>query len=268
MRRRSHWALAGNIVLGLATSPHAQAQSLPDLLKGRWAVEGGDCEAGLTLQLDSTSLHLTDAAGHVDTQRVISRRATGIATRTTASTHEDAVGKVWVYEVLAPGRLSLTEGGTGKSADLIRCPDQLPAAAGPRQIIEAIYARYAASDEPNLPLSSEANVRAFFAPGLADDITAFASHSGRLPDICKPGDPFVPGSFGEYEVIRVQVDVLPAADGTDHAAARVSFRNIDKPAVVSVMLDRTPVGWRIVDVSSAPGQSFRANMAACVAPPK
>ena len=254
--------------VGLTLAQHAHAQALPDLLKGRWTFDGADCKAGVTLQLSGNFLRWTDAAGHVDVQRVTSRRPTGIATRTTASTHGQPSGKAWVYEVLAPGQISLTEGSTGRSADLTRCPDMLPADATPRQIIETIYARYAASDESNLPFSSEANARAFFVPDLADEIAAFASHSGRLADDCKPADPFVPGLLGDYKITQVRVDVPATAAGTDHASASVSFNNLGKPVTLSIMMDRTPAGWRIADVSSVPGPSFRANMAACTAPAK
>ncbi len=260
------WTALGTVLLA-AAPPCAQAQALPDLLKGRWTAGGGDCQAGFTLELRGNSLRLVDADGHVDTQRVTSRRPAGIATQTTASTHGEPAGKAWVYEVLAPGQLSLTEGSTGRSATLLRCPDPLPANASPRQVVEAIYARYAASDEPNLPLSGEANVRAVFVPKLADDITAFASHSGRLPDDCRPADPFVASSAGEIKVTHVHVDVPAVPDGANQATASVSFSNLGKPQSVSVTLDRTPAGWRISDVSPAAGQSLRSIMSACLAPP-
>lgn len=258
--------IAGSLGLFLAPAPPAQAQALPGLFKGKWVFEGTDCRAGLTLQLAGDVLRLTDATGHADTQRVTSRRATGIATKTTASTHGQPVGKAWVYEFLGPGQISLTEGRTGRSANLIRCPDPLPANITPRQLLETIYARYAASDEPNLPLSSEANLHAFLVPDLADKVIAFVARSGRLPDDCKPDDPFVPGFSGDYKVTEVRVDLDPVADGADHATGRVSFRNFGKPATVSVTLDQTAAGWRIADVSPAPGQSFRANMTLCLAP--
>ena len=178
--------IAGSLGLALAPGPPAQAQALPGLFKGTWMFDGTDCRAGLTLQLDGNLLRLTDTAGHADTQRVTSRRATGIATKTTASTHGQPIGKAWVYELLGPGQIRLTEGSTGRSATLIRCPDPLPDNITPRQLLETIYARYAASDEPNLPLSGEANLHAFLVPDLADKVTAFVARSGRLPDDCKP----------------------------------------------------------------------------------
>ena len=54
----------------------------------------------------------------------------------------------------------------------------------------------------------------------------------------------------------------------DHATATVSFRNADKPAAVTIMLQQTPAGWRIADLTSMPGHSFRATMVACTTPPK
>lgn len=143
--------------LGLTLIQQAQAQSLPDMLKGRWVFEGGDCTAGITFQLSGDVLRVTNAAGHVATERVTERR---------------------------------------------------------------------------------------------------------------PAEPFVPGSLGDYKLTDIHVDVPPVPDGAEHAPARVSFDNLGKPATVSVVLDRTPAGWRIADVSPTPGQSFRGGMAACVAVPK
>ena len=173
-----------------------------------------------------------------------------------------------MYEVLGPGQVRLTEGSTGRSADLVRCPDPLPTNATPQQMLGAIYARYAAQDEPNLPLSSEANLRAFFVPDLAASVSAFMAYSGRLPDGCRADDPFVPGFQGDYKVTRVGIDASPISDGAEHATVHVAFRNFGKPATVTVLLDRTSAGWRIADVSSSPGQSFRAGMVACNEPPK
>ena len=265
---RGRWGLlAAAAALLPAGVTAARAQALPELLEGRWTA-GGDCQAGFTLQLAGDVLRVTDAAGQVDTQRVVSRRATGIATRTVRSTHGQAVGKAWVYEVLGPGQVSLTEGGTGRSADLVRCADPLPASATPRQVLEAIYARYAKDDEPNLPMSSEANLHAFFVPDLADAVVAFVSRAGRVADDCRPTDPFVPGSGGDFKVSRVQVDVPSVADGMDHATAKVAFQNFDKPVSVMVSMDRTSAGWRITDLGSASMRSFRTVMAACAAPVK
>ena len=255
--------VAASAGVAVATGHHARAQALPALLKGHWVFADGDCKAGFTLRLNGSVLRWTDAAGHADTQRVTSRRPTGIATRTTTSTHGQPAGKAWVYEVLAPGQISLTEASTGRSTNMARCPDMLPANATPRQMVEAIYARYAASDEPNLPLSNDTNIQAFFVADLAAKIMAFSAYSGHLADGCNPQDPFVPGFYGDYKVIRLRIDAPPNPDRADHATIHVSFRDFGKPAEVSVLLDRTPAGWRIGDVSPTPGQSFKANMAAC-----
>ena len=245
----------------------AGAQSLPDLFKGRWAAEGGDCQPGFTLQLSRDVLLWTDAAGHVDRQQVVSRRPTGIATRTVESTHGQPAGKAWVYEVLGPGQIAMTEGSTGHSATLFRCPDLLPASATPQQIVQAIYARYAADDEPNLPLSSEANLRAFFVPGLADSVVAFMGRSGRVADDCRPEDPFVPFSTGDGPVRQLSV-AAPEVAGPDHATVRASFHYGDTPVTVVVQFDHTAAGWRIADIVPASGRPFRAGMAACATPAK
>ena len=89
--------LAVAILLLANGSTPTRAQALPDLLKGRWTA-GGDCLAGFTLRLAGNVLRWADAAGHVDLQRVVSRRPDGIATRTVQSTYKQPAGKAWVYE--------------------------------------------------------------------------------------------------------------------------------------------------------------------------
>lgn len=256
--------LATSLLPILGPSP-AGAQALADQFHGRWTTEGGSCAPGFTLDLSGDELRWTDAAGQVDRQQVVSRRPDGIATKTVQSSHGQPKGKAWVYEVLAPGQIALTEGSTGHSATLLRCPDPVPANATPQQILGVIYARYAADDEPNLPFASEANVREFFVPSLADAMVGFVAHSGRVPNDCRPEDPFMPGPFGAGVVSQVAVEV-PAGAAADHAEGHVSFRNNDMPTSVTVTFDRTPDGWRIADVVPQGGRSFRAMLAACNAP--
>ena len=246
----------------------AGAQSLPDLFKGRWAVEGGDCQPGFTLQ----AVARRACCGRTRPATwTVSRSSPAVrpASRPRPSSPRTGqpAGKAWVYEVLGPGQIAMTEGSTGHSATLFRCPDVLPASATPQQIVQAIYARYAADDEPNLPLSSEANLRAFFVPGLADSVVAFMGRSGRVADDCRPEDPFVPFSTGDGPVRQLSV-AAPEVAGPDHATVRASFHYGDTPVTVVVQFDHTAAGWRIADIVPASGRPFRAGMAACATPAK
>ena len=72
-----------------------------------------------------------------------------------------------------------------------------------------------------------------------------------------------PGGLG---LSAIQIDMPLAASGADHVTAHVALRDSDKPVGVTVLLDRTPAGWRVADVVSGSGRSFRAAMAACTAP--
>ncbi len=261
MRRPSATAVLATMLVTGAASP-AWAQSLANLLEGRWTTQaGGACQSGMALVLTGDELRLTDPAGHADTQQVTERRPTGLATVTTASTHGEKPGTVWVYELLGPGQLSLTQGATGRSADLFRCHPPIPANAGPEQVLHEIYTRYAAGDEPNLPLSSEASLHAFFDEALAEKVIGFSGYSGKLPDDCRPDDPFIP-KFSDDRIGDVHVQGNGPVIG-DHAAVQVSFTDGGKAYKVGFALDRTSAGWRIEDVTSPSGKSFRADIAAC-----
>ena len=89
----SRRAIAGAILLLAEGAIPTRAQALTGLLNGRWTARG-DCQAGSTLRLAGNLLRWTDAAGHVNTQRVVSCRADGIATRTIHSANGQPAGKV------------------------------------------------------------------------------------------------------------------------------------------------------------------------------
>ena len=205
-------------------------------------------------------LSLADTRGRIDTQRIVEQRAGGIATKTATSTHGIRIGASWVYELLAPGQLSMTEGETGQSANLRRCREPMSASATPEQVLRRIYDSYAAEDEANLPLTSEATMRAFFVPGFADKLVAYASRTGRVDKVCISEDPFIAGQ--DYKLSDIDVQMGPAT--ADHATGSVSFRNFGKPAKVRIDLQRTPVGWRIADLFAKDGHSFRSQLIPCV----
>ncbi len=280
MHGTTGWRLVLVLFVGLTGSHGARAQDIATMLKGKWTTEGGDCTKYITLGLTGNTLQITDAAGHADMERVIARRATGFATQVVRSSHGFRVGSRIVYEMLAPSQLSLTDAATGRSAgNLVRCPDPLPADATPQQVVQTIYARYASPGQTGMPFESEAALRQFFAPELADRFMAWMGVSGLLPDGCKGNyDPFVPdfndglgvddGLKGADAVQagKVSVSATPIPPDATEAVVHVSVGDLGKPGEITVSLDRTPAGWRIGDVVPASGLSFRADMAACTAP--
>ncbi len=274
------WRLVLILVAGLAGAHSARAQDIATMLKGKWTTEGGDCTKYITLQLSGDVLRITDAAGRADTERVIARRATGFATQVVRSSHGIRVGSRTVYEMLAPSQLSLTDAATGRSAGtVVRCPDPLPADATPQQVVQTIYARYATPGQTGTPFDSEAALRQFLAPELADHFMAWKGASGLLPDGCKGDyDPFVPDFHDGLSVDddqkgsdavqagKVQVSAPPVLPDATQAVVHVSVGDLGKPGEITLVLDRTPAGWRVSDVIPGSGLSFRADMAACAVP--
>ncbi len=279
MRGATVWRLVLVVFAGLAAAPGARAEDFATLLKGQWVVDGGDCTKPGTLVLSGDMLRLTNATGHADLERVFARRATGFATRLVRSAYGARVGTRTVYEFLAPGRISVTEGASGRFSTLVRCPDPLPTDTTPQQLVETIYRRYASPNQVGIPFDSEAALRQFFAPDLADHFVRWMNFSGIMPDGCVGNDdPFVPGfrdglsaddqgkGPDEVEAGKASVTAPPMPPEAAQAIVHVSVGDLGKSGEITVVLDRTPAGWRISDVIPASGLSFRADMVACSTP--
>ncbi len=136
LRRRffSRGLLVAGALLA-ASSAHAQhsggppGQDLAAALGGGWT-RSGACDQPVPFRLAGRTLLVVGTDGKIDTQRVLERRATGIARETTASAHGNPIGMRWVYEVVAPGQLSLTD-QRGQSATFQRCRPPIAATASP-----------------------------------------------------------------------------------------------------------------------------------------
>ena len=183
--RQSALALA---VTALLLAVQARAQTLPELLKGRWTPKqtahaappsgwswrATSCAAS-TLPATWTRSR-SSSAGRPGSPPRASLRAQPVRRARSGCTRS------W-----AQARSPSPRAAPGVRAELVQCHDPLAANTPPQQLIETIYARYAASNEAGLPLSSPANLHAFFVTDLADMVVAFASHTGRVADDCRPG---------------------------------------------------------------------------------
>ncbi len=219
-------------------------------------------------QLRGDTLLVVGTDGKVDTQRVLQRRATGVATQTTASAHGNPIGMRWVYEVLSPGQLSLTD-QTGRSATFQRCRPPIPATASPAEFLRGMFAIYADGADASLPFASEAGLRAFLVPDLADALARDAAVPRRVAGPTPPpacGRNRSPAPRTTTRSSDVAVSVPDPAPGTpDRTSGTVSFRNACVPASVRLDLRRTASGWRIDDLHSATIPSLRAQVASCAA---
>ena len=271
LRTCSSALLVAGWLLGQADAQSADATpSTPDLaaaLDGGWT-RSGACDRPVHFRLRGDTLLVVGTDGKVDTQRVLQRRATGVATQTTASAHGNPIGMRWVYEVLSPGQLSLTD-QTGRSATFQRCRPPIPATAGPAEFLRGMFAIYADGADASLPFASEAGMHAFLVPDLADavarDATGVAAGDRTNAAPCLRAEP-ITGAQDDYAVSDVDVSVPEPVPGTpDRTSGTVSFRNGGVPASVRFDLRRTASGWRIDDLHSATSPSLRTQMASCAA---
>ena len=242
----------------------------PDLagaLGGGWT-RSGVCDKPVHFQLRGNTLRVVGTDGKVDTQRVLGRRPAGVATQTTASAHGNPIGMRWVYDVLSPGQISLTD-QMGRSATFQRGRPPIPAEASPAEFLRGMFAIYADGADASLPFASEAGLHAFLVPDLADAVArdaALGAARGRIDAApCLQAEP-ITGAQDDYAVSDAAVTVpKPAPDTPDRTSGTVSFLDGGVRAPVHFDLRHTAAGWRIDDLHSATTPSLRARMASCTA---
>ena len=131
-----------------------------------------------------------------------------------------------------------------------------------------MFAIYADSADASLPFASEAGLRAFLVPDLADRIARYDARlraGGHIDAVCLPAEP-ITGAQDDYRVTDIKVSVDdpdPATPG--RTSGTVSFRNMGAPVSVHFDLRRSPAGWRIDDLRSGTGPSLRTQMTHCAA---
>ena len=124
----------------------------------------------------------------------------------------------------------------------------------PQSFVDGIYKHYLGKDSKGLPLSSEAEIRRYFAPPLSDAMVkdfATAEKAGEVPLL--NGDPFIDAQDWEISNLKTAVK----STGANTAVATASFTMFMKPRTVTLDLLSTPAGWRITDIRWAKG-SLRA----------
>jgi uncharacterized protein DUF3828 len=117
--------------------------------------------------------------------------------------------------------------------------------ASPQSFVDGIYKHYLGKDSKGLPLSSEAEIRRYFAPPLSDAMVkdfAAAEKAGEVPTL--DGDPFVDAQDWEISNLKTAVK----STGPNTAVATASFTMFMKPRTVTLSLVTTPAGWRISDI--------------------
>ncbi len=126
--------------------------------------------------------------------------------------------------------------------------------ASPQSFVDGIYKHYLGKESKGLSLSSDAEIRRYFAPPLSDAIVkdfAAAHKAGEVPLL--NGDPFVDAQDWEISNLKTAVK----STGAKTAVATASFTMFMKPRTVTLDLINTAAGWRITEIRSGSG-SLRA----------
>jgi len=126
--------------------------------------------------------------------------------------------------------------------------------ASPQAFVDGIYKHYLGQDSKGLALSSEADVRRYFAQPLADAIVkdfAAAHKAGEVPML--NGDPFIDAQ--DWEISNLKTTVK--STGANTAVATAAFVIFMERRTVTLDLVVTPAGWRIAEIRS-PSGSLRA----------
>ena len=124
----------------------------------------------------------------------------------------------------------------------------------PQIFVDGIYKHYLGKDSKGLALSSEADIRRYFAPPLSDAMVkdfAAAHKAGEVPLL--NGDPFIDAQDWEISNLKTAVK----STGTNTAVATVTFVMFMKPRTVTLDLVNTPAGWRVAEIRW-PSGSLRA----------
>jgi hypothetical protein len=125
-------------------------------------------------------------------------------------------------------------------------------ASSPQAFLDGIYKAYLGQPSRGIPLTSDAVIRRYFAPPLADAIIkdfAAARKANEVPLL--NGDPFVDAQ--DWEIANLKIGVKTSSKA---AVATVTFTNFKEPRTVTLDLVSTAAGWRIADIR-APSGSLR-----------
>lgn len=208
-------------------------RSLAAALGGGWT-RSCYCRHAVHFQLAGNTLSVVGTDGEVDTQHVLERRAAGLATQATASAHGNPIRMRWAYEVLAPGQLSLMD-ATGQSADFRGCRDAIPATATPADFLRGLFGIYVDDADAYLPFASDAGLRAFLVPDLADQTARQFARSKAGEQVgtdCLSAKPITEAT-SDYKVTDVEVTAARSAAATpDRTTGTVAFKNYGRHAAV------------------------------------
>ncbi len=125
-------------------------------------------------------------------------------------------------------------------------PGQAWADPAAQAFLEKIYAAYKGKKSKGIPLGSDAEIRAYFEPGLAALMIKDIRDAAKTHDVgTLDSDPFIGGQ--DWEISGVTIAVTDTA--ADKATATAKFLCFKMPTTVLYDLVKLKQGWRIADIT-------------------
>ena len=122
----------------------------------------------------------------------------------------------------------------------------LAADSSARAYVTAIYAAYRGKNTKGVALDTDAAVRRYFAPPLADLIIKDGNEAAKRNEVgALDGDPFVDAQ--DWEIASFDIAVSEPAPGK--ASATVKFDNAGTPKIVVLDLVKLDNDWRISEIT-------------------
>jgi hypothetical protein len=138
--------------------------------------------------------------------------------------------------IVAVGALALLPG----------LPGQALADPAAQAFLEKIYAAYKSKKSKGIPLGSDAEIRAYFEPGLAGLMIKDIREAAKTHDVgTLDSDPFIGGQ--DFEIGGLTITVTDTA--ADKATATAKFTNFKMPTTVLYDLVKLKQGWRIANIT-------------------
>ena len=111
----------------------------------------------------------------------------------------------------------------------------------PKAFLDGIYVQYIGKASKGISLDSEATIRRYFAPQLADAIVKdHANSKTRNEPPMLNGDPFIDAQ--DWDITNLMIRVKASGD---KAMASVRFRNLKRQITIALDLVKLAEGWRI-----------------------
>jgi hypothetical protein len=135
--------------------------------------------------------------------------------------------------------------------------------ASPTELLASLYRIYQPGASGRSPFADAATAQRYFTGRLSSLVIADQRWSAAHQDIaCIDYDPVIQAQDYRLENLKIRVD--PMGPAASSVAAQASFNNLGEATTVYFTLVRSADGWKIDDLASPRGASFRQQLETCL----